>query len=314
MINRSMKRPRIAILGATGLIGRSLTHSASLKNYVATAFSRDPQKAIEVFGVYGIRYDKVSDYKNFLETDYDVVINATGVGSPREIASNPTKVFRVTEEMDALILSYAERHPDCRVFNLSSGSVYGLAARQPITNETLASFDLSGFRPGDYYSLAKLYSEAKHRGASNTNIIDIRIFAFVSRFLDTEESFFIAEVAKCLKEGLVFKTKSEDMMRDYSTADDILDVIEFLSDKPPQNTAFDLRSLSPVGKFELLEYLSKNLGLKYEKQHLEGVSPTGEKNAYYSNSEKLAELGFTSNSSSLENIVREVGELLSLRK
>lgn len=314
MINRSMKRPRIAILGATGLIGRSLTYSANLKNYAVTAFSRDPKKAVEVLGVYGIPYDKVSDYKNFLETDYDIVINATGVGSPREIANNPTKVFRVTEEMDALVLSYAERHPDCRVFNLSSGSVYGLTARQPITNETLASFDLSGFRPGDCYSLAKLYSEAKHRGASNTNIIDIRIFAFVSRFLDIDESFFIAEVAKCLQGGLVFETKSEDMIRDYSTADDILEVIEFLSKKPAQNTAFDLRSLSPVGKFELLDSLAKKLGLKYEVKEIERPSPTGEKNAYYSVSEKLTQLGLKPQNSSLENVLKELSALTRLQK
>lgn len=307
----TLDNKRIAVLGATGYIGRSLMHDTSARGYEVTACSRDPKKAKETLKQFGIEVENLLGYEHFLDNSFDVVINATGVGSPREIASNPTKVFGVTEEMDDLVFSYLSKYPDCRVFNLSSGSVYGLSARQPVTEDTKSSFDLEKFTAGDYYAMAKLHSEFKHRSWSDKRITDLRVFAFISRFLDIEETFFIAEVAKCLTNREIFKTKPEDMLRDYSTAADIWDVIEFLMALPPQNTAFDMKSLSPVGKFELLEYLSKNLGLKYEKQQLEGVSPTGEKNAYYSNSEKLAELGFKSNSTSLENVVCEISSFLT---
>lgn len=306
-----MKGANIAILGATGLIGRSLTSSAHQRNYEAIAFSRNPKKARETFARLGIGHDEVFDYGDFSERHFDVVINATGVGSPREINSDPTKVFAVTERMDDLILSYLEKYPECRVFNLSSGSVYGVGARQPIGSETKAVFDISSFRPGDFYSLAKLYSEAKHRAVPERHIIDLRVFAFVSRFLDLEESFFIAEVAKCLKTGEVFKTKPEDMTRDYSTATDLWDIIEFLMTLPPQNTAFDVVSLAPVGKFELLKHLSKKFGLKYETAELEHFSPTGEKNAYYSKSRALTDFGYQPHRTALQNIERELEVILS---
>lgn len=308
---KSMKEARIAILGATGLIGRSLTNEAQQRGYDVTAFSRDPVKAREQFVLFGIEPGTVFGYDEFIDQNFDVVVNATGVGSPREINSDPTKVFAVTESMDDILLSYLHKHPECRAFNLSSGSVYGRSAGRPIQSGTPATFEVSHLRPGDFYSLAKLYSEAKHRSVPERHIIDLRVFAFVSRFLDLEESFFIAEVAKCLKEGAVFKTKPEDMMRDYATAEDLLDIIGFLMTLPPQNAAFDVVSARPVGKFALLKYLSEKFGLKYETGQLESSSPTGEKNAYYSESAALTTLGYTPRRTALQNIEQELTAILS---
>lgn len=305
-----MKEARIAILGATGLIGRSLTNEARQRGYDVTAFSRDPVKAREQFVLFGIELDAVLGYEDFVDESFDVVVNATGVGSPREINKEPTKVFAVTESMDDLLLSYLHQHPECRAFNLSSGSVYGRSAVRPIQPGTPATFEVSHLRPGDFYSLAKLYSEAKHRSVPERHIVDLRVFAFISRFLDLEESFFIAEVAKCLKEGTVFKTKPEDMMRDYATAEDLWDIIGFLMTLPPQNAAFDVGSARPVGKFELLKLLSQKFGLQYETGQLEGSSPTGEKNAYYSESEALTDLGYVPERTSLQNIERELSAIL----
>lgn len=306
-----MKEVRIAILGATGLIGRSLTNEARQRNYDATVFSRDSRKATEKFTFFGIEHGTVLDYDDFEDRYFDVIVNATGVGSPREINKDPTQVFKVTENIDSLILSYLEKYPQSRVFNLSSGSVYGRSADRPIQSVTQASFEVSHLHPGDFYSLAKLYSEAKHRSVPERHIIDLRVYAFVSRFLDLEESFFIAEVVKCLKVGTVFKTKPEDMTRDYATAEDLWDIIGFLMTLPPQNAAFDVRSAGPVSKFELLKHLSERFGLKYETGQIVNNSPTGEKSAYYSESKTLNDLGYSPKRSALQNIETELEFILS---
>lgn len=300
----------VAVLGTTGYIGRSLLGSAAESGFSVTAFSRDPRAAEEVLSGYGIEGTTILDYGTLEDRSFDIIINASGIGSPRRLRAEPALVFSVTEEMDEKILRYLKRHKETRVFNLSSGSVYGLSAGLPLTDTTLSSFDLKNLRPGDYYSLAKLISEAKHR-AVTAPIIDLRIFAFVSRYLDIEESFFIAEVGKCLLRKEVLYTKPDDMVRDFATAHDIWDTVRFLSDLPAQNAAFDIKSRSPVGKFELLSRLQELFGLRYEIKTLETSSPTGEKSAYYSQSEALTKLGFNPNYSAIQNIERELGALLA---
>src|SRR3989344_2031221 len=308
---------RIAILGATGYIGRSLLASSSAYNFKVVPFSRDVARAKSFFGRLGldIETDIISNYDNFLTLQFDVVINATGIGSMREVASAPRQVFGVTESIDNLLVSYLEKHPDSRVFSISSGSVFGLSARQPITTDSLATFNPADFNPGDFYSLAKLYSEAKHRAVFKSHIVDLRVFVFVSLFLDIEEPFFISEITKCLKTKEIFKTKSEDMMRDYTTAEDIWDVIELLMKLPPQNTAFDMRSQSPVSKFELLDHLRDQFGLKYQvDSNLSDQSPTGSKSAYYSRSDALFKLGFKPAKTALQNIEFELSAFLEENK
>lgn len=313
LIMENTTQIKVAILGATGYIGRSLVATADAHGFEIVSFSRDVSRAKKVFASYNIDDQSVSSYDSFLDQNFDVVINATGIGSPREITNNPTKVFSVTEEMDSLIFYYLDKYPNTRVFNISSGSVYGLSAGQPIEKGILATFDPSHLDPGNYYSLAKLHSEAKHRAWSDHNIVDLRVFAFISRWLDTDETFFIAEVANCLLNDKVFYTKQSDMVRDYCTADDLWKVIEFLCDRPAQNAVFDMQSKSPVAKFELLDHLSLKFGLKYKvSKELMDQSPTGQKNAYYSKSNALTNSGFIPHFTALENLSSELKAFLSL--
>lgn len=311
VIMERTKQIKVAILGATGYIGRSLVATASAHGFVAVPFSRDIVRATEKFSSYNIDAPPISSYDTFLDQRFDVVVNATGIGSPREINKDPTKVFSVTEAVDTLLFSYLDKHPNTRAFNISSGSVYGLSARQPIENGALSTFDPACFSSGDYYSLAKLHSEAKHRALSDYHIVDLRVFAFISRWLDSKETFFIAEVANCLLSDKVFYTRQDDMVRDYCTADDLWEVIEFLCDRPAQNAAFDMSSKSPVAKFELLDHLSQKFGLKYEvSKGLSDQSPTGQKNAYYSKADALIKLGFVPGHTALDNVVRELTAVL----
>ena len=105
------------------------------------------------------------------------------------------------------------------------------------------------------------------------------------------------------------------MVRDYCTADDLWEVIEFLCDMPAQNAVFDIQSKSPVAKFELLDHLSQKFGLKYEiSQDLLDQSPTGAKSVYCSQSDTLSKLGYKTKKTSLENLESEISVLLKSKK
>lgn len=304
-------KKKVAILGATGYIGRSMVATANANDFQAVPFSRDVTRAAEIFYSYSIVAPIIFTYENFLNQEFEIVVNATGVGSPREIIKDPNKVFSVTEEMDALLFSYLEKHPNTRVFNISSGSVYGLSARQEISNETLATFNPEQFGFGDYYSLAKLHSEAKHRALLNYHIVDLRVFAFISRWLDHEESFFIAEVAKCLLTKKTFYTRPDDMVRDYCTANDLWEVINFLSKRPRMNEVFNMKSLSPVTKFELLNKLKDEADLEFGVEDIKEKSPTGSKKVYAPKESRLEALGYCPQKTSLESVIGEIKGLLS---
>ena len=58
------------------------------------------------------------------------------------------------------------------------------------------------------------------------------------------------------------------------------------------NDVFDVISKKPVNKFELLEYFSKEHGLKYEIIDTQYKSATGSKLNYYSLNDKIKIFGF----------------------
>lgn len=308
----SHKKQKIAILGATGYIGRSLIGRAHELGIVVDVFSHDVTNAQTVLSSYGISAPEILPYDVLLEREYDVIVNATGAGNPKKLSENPMTVFSITEAMDTLLLRYLKNYPATRVFNISSGSIFGISAGEAIAIETKAVFDLG---KDNCYAIAKLTSETKHRLVKEYAIVDLRVFAFVSRWLDPSDTFFLAEVAQSLLDEETFCTNSSDMIRDYTTQSDLWDTIVFLLQLPPMNAAFDMRSQSPVSKSVLLEHLKQVFDLRYEMADIAvSGSPTGEKKEYYSKSSSLIELGYTPTATTLENVERELRALLSQKR
>lgn len=303
----------IAILGATGYIGRALLHEFGQDSGAeVVGYSRNVEAAKKTLAGYKVDFVEIKDYGELADHKYDALINATGIGSPKKLNADPAAVFQVTEEMDDIVFQYLDKYPESRVFNLSSGAVYGQFASSYVTPESAASFSINKLSVKDSYALAKLYSEARHRALKDRFIIDLRVFAFVSRFLDAEDSFLVSEIAKCLRENQTIKTKPDDMVRDFTTAKDIADTIRFLLAQQPTNDVFDLKSGEAVSKFELLNQLKEELKLSYEVEDIKEMSPTGTKNIYAPKESKLETLGYKPSRTSLENVVTELRSFLAL--
>lgn len=297
---------KVAILGATGYIGRSLIPEfiTSTSNYSLTLFSRT--KGDMYPPLQASKYTiSTRTYDTFFEDQYDVILNCTGMGDPKNVKKNPSEIFFVTESIDALVISYLEKHPKTLYINISSGAVYGNAFTDKVSDKKniRISSDLS-----DIYSIAKINAEAKHRALRIYNIVDLRVFSFFSRLLDTKVSFLMSEIVTCLKTGKIFMTSSENIIRDYITPKDLFSLLELVMKEKKINTFFDVYSKKPISKFELLSFLQKKYGLQYKVTKTGQVNTT--KNNYYSKNKKAKSLGYTPNFTSLKGIEHELNQLL----
>lgn len=303
---------KVAILGAMGHIGKSLIHQFSLKNeFEVSLFSRS-KDSIDSFLYTFISPEAVHLFhtdtnENFIARTYDAVINCTGIGNPAIFKNDPRQIFEVTEKFDELVISNLKQNPDTLYINLSSGAVYGKGIESGALSDTQSLIDINDLKPSDYYGIAKINSEAKHRALSNFNIVDLRIFSFFSRFIDLESTFLIADIIKSIKNKQTFLTNSDNIVRDFTCPSDLYDLIKLLIDKKQINDVFDVYSIKPILKFELLDFFKEKYGLHYQiNETSNNQSPTGNKNNYYSKFDKASKIGFMPKFSSLTGIEVEM--------
>ncbi|MDB5259227.1 MAG: hypothetical protein JWO73_435 [Candidatus Taylorbacteria bacterium] len=292
---------KIAILGGTGYIGKSLVHRLSLEGGFEThVFSRSKEKMEEFARSIGAEGKfELHSLGEFGLHEYDAVINCIGIGNPSVLKKDPSEIMRITEEFDSLVISYLEKHPETLYVNLSSGAVYGK--------------DLDAADPKNNYALAKIHSEKLHRSLPHLNIADLRVFSFFSRFVDLNSGFMISEMIDCARNKKPFLTSREDIVRDYVSPEDLFALMKLLIEKGRVNDFFDVYSLKPISKSELLEFFSTEHALEYRfKETADETSPTGSKNAYYSKDKKAETLGFVPQFTSLECIRLEIDNMQNM--
>lgn len=306
-------RVKVAILGSTGHIGMNILRFLSQeKKYSLFLFSREENKTIKIANTQHIGNSfSTNTYDSFDKFEYDVIINCIGVGNPEEIRNRGSAIIKITEKYDNKILNYLENNPSSLYINFSSGVVYGEEFNIPAEDTTLSKLNVNNPSPGYFYSIAKIYSEAKHRSMNHLNIVDLRLFGFFSRFIDPNSRFFMSEVISAIKNKKILLTNKVDIIRDYIHPKDLFLLVERCIMKNSINDAFDAYSKSPVSKFMILNHISQKYDLKYIiKQNEDYLTPTGIKEKYYSCSRKAESIGYSPTYSSLETIEDEIKFLI----
>lgn len=302
-------RPRVAILGATGHVGKVLAAGLA-RTHALTLYARRPD-AVAGFALGAGLEVAIGSLDTLGQRDHDVLINCIGVGDPNAVAANPDEVYRVTAFADDLALGYLAQRPDCRLVNLSSGAAYCAAFDVPADDDTPADLRVGRLRDDQHYGLAKLASEGRHRANPQHAIIDLRLFSLFSRHISSDAAYFMNGVMRSLRAGARFVTGPTDHVRDYVAPSDLTALVSACVAHTPANASFDVFSRAPIGKFELLDALSERFGLHYEvDRSLDANAATGAKPAYYSTSRAAASLGYIPAYSSLETVVEEVEGLL----
>ncbi|MEK3837239.1 MULTISPECIES: NAD-dependent epimerase/dehydratase family protein [unclassified Paenibacillus] len=304
MINN--KRKTIAILGATGHIAKNLILGlAATQEYELYLFSRSRERMVLFLTENQLQERvKLCEYNEFARTaDYDVIINGVGIGDPQNLVQHPFQVFQITEQYDNLILDYLHKNPAAIYINLSSGAVYGSEFDQPATDGKWLKLDPNHLSAQEFYGITKLNMEAKHRSLSQHRIVDLRVFGIFSAFIDLNSRYLLTDIIHHLRKGEILHTSPDNIVRDYVHPEDLIQLIKLCMREEAGNEVYDVFSLNPAAKFEILDYFADHYGLRYEIEDNSSYnSITGSKNNYYSLNHSATQIGYLPRYTSLQSI------------
>jgi len=305
---------RIAVLGATSQIAKDLILSFSTQeDHHLHLFARRPDCVKKWLGNVGLveRY-LVDEFGGFGAQEFDAIINFVGVGNPAQTAAMGASIYDVTLQYDELALNYVRHHPECRYVFLSSGAAYGSSFYSPVDAGTKGTIDINNLQPQDWYGVAKLYAECRHRANPGLPIIDIRVFNYFSRTQDMNARFLITDIVRAIRDNAVLQTSADYMVRDFIGPSDFYQLIKAILTSPANNDVVDCYSKAPIDKPALLTAMQDRFGLKYEisKTNM-GVNATGSKSHYFSLNDKAKNYGYHPALSSLESILIEAESLIS---
>jgi nucleoside-diphosphate-sugar epimerase len=253
----------------------------------------------------------VADFSGFGEQDFDAVINFVGAGDPAQIAAMGSSILDITLHFDGMVLNYLESHPACRYLFLSSGAAYGSNFSEPARRDTPATIKINDLAPHEWYGVAKLHAECRHRAHPGLCIFDIRVFNYFSRSQDIDARFLITDMLRAIRDKTVLKTSPDYIVRDYLHPADFHALVNALLAAPANNAAVDCYSKAPIDKPSLLAAMRENFGLNYEvTDQPVGINATGSKSHYYSENRRAAEFGYTPALTSLEGVLSEAGIIL----
>jgi nucleoside-diphosphate-sugar epimerase len=307
---------KIAILGATSQIAKDLIVSFSIEEdkhlHLFARRQDDVKKWLNDDGL-SMRY-LVDDFSVFGTQEFDAIINFVGIGNPARASAMGASIFDVTIQYDELALSYVKQHPACRYIFLSSGAAYGSSFDAPVDVETEATIAINNLQPQDWYGVAKLHAECRHRSLAHLPIVDIRVFNYFSHTQDMETRFLITDIVRAIRDKTVLKTSSDYIVRDFIGPDDFHQLVNAILTSPANNDVVDCYSKAPLDKSTLLSAMQAKFGLQYELvQTTTGINATGCKPNYYSVNKRALDFGYVPKHTSLEILLNDKNQKLFIR-
>ncbi len=302
---------KIAILGGTSHVGKGLV----------SRFLADKDVSLSWFGRSGERMKNFLNannlsgnimlregYDDFPDGAYDVIINCVGAGTPEVLKDHYSLWFTVLEQFDNLVLDYLREVNDRALYvAFSSGALYGRNLQSVIDENSCYTINPNKINVPDYYAIAKLYAEAKHRSLPCLNIVDLRIFAYFSRFTDPDSGYLMTDVLKALLENTPLNTRKNDLVRDYIAPDDLYRMILLCMNQGSINMALDAYSAAPVAKMEMLKTFSERFNLKVNfVDDITSVSLNATGRIYCSDCRFAEKIGYRPKYTSLEGLVDEL--------
>lgn len=286
----------IAILGATGYIGRSLARMWAARDPRPLAlFARVPQAlATEDWPAHVVR----GNLNDFHAANFSLVINALGAGDPKSIANLGGGIFEAASIWDQRVLS--TMGPETGYVFLSSGAVYGSGLGQAVDANSELKLPVNSLQSVPPYTLVKLCAEARHRCLAPQPILDLRVFGYADASISRSGSFFLSELAQAVAARKPFVTSPAEMIRDYAGAIELYDLIHAWNSAGRPNCALDVYTQEPVGKLAVLDAAAKRYGLEIVWK---GNVPSGVRPVYASKFQAAAELGYVPKRSSLKVVL-----------
>lgn len=305
---------RLAILGGTSQIAKDLILSLSRQgNYVLVLYARRPEVLTQWLACVGLGgRNTVFDFGAFnADEHFDAILNFVGVGDPAQAVAMGSSIFDVTLKYDDMALDYLRMHPDCRYLFMSSGAAYGSNFEAPADEKTKSIIAINSLQPQDWYAVAKLHAECRHRSQPQLPIVDIRVFNYFSHTQDMSARFLITDIVRAIQDKTIFQTSSDYIVRDYLHPSDFCELVCALLCSPAQNTVVDCYTKAPIDKPALLAGLQERFGLQYKTTQANvSVNATGSKAHYYSLNTRAADFGYQPTFTAFEGVVKEMQTIL----
>jgi len=301
-----MSESRVAVLGATGHVGKVLTVGlARCDGIRVRAFARSADRLGAFLASEGLAGEVVaSGFEAFADEVFDSIIDCTGISDPSRFGPHARDLLRVRHSFDDLATQYLEDHEGCRLVSMSSGAAYLSDFEEPASSGSEPCLRPDRLTSADAYGAVKAMSESCHRIAGDLPIVDLRLFGLFSPYLDLSGHYLLSDAMRALVSGTNLVTDESDVTRDYAHPDDLTALVQTVLAAPPVNGAFDVYGAEPASKFELLDALSARFGLRYEVRRApEAVSMTGLKPCYYSTRHSAAALGYRPRFTTLECVL-----------
>ena len=171
---------------------------------------------------------------------------------------------------------------------------------------------INHLEPHEWYGVAKLHAECRHRASPELAIVDIRVFNYFSHTQDLNARFLITDVLRAVRDKAVLKTSQDYMVRDFIHPSDFYRLVSAVLRAPAANLAVDCYTQAPVAKPDLLTAMQHRFGLRYEIADASAsINATGSKPHYYSLNTAAAQFGYRPSLSSLQGILLEAEQVLN---
>jgi nucleoside-diphosphate-sugar epimerase len=313
-----MLKKRIAILGATSQIAKDLVKSFVVKSgHELVLYSRRPRVVSQWMTSFSLtNQHMVADFAAFnINEHFDAIINFVGIGDPAKAIQMGSNIFDVTLQYDELVLKYLRNHPHSQYIFISSGSAYGVNFDAPADENTQSVIAINNLQPQEWYSVAKLHAECRHRSLASLSIVDIRIFNYFSHTQDLNARFLITDIVRAIQDRTVLKISKDYLKRDFIGPDNLYQLVEAILASAAINAVVDCYSKEPIDKISLLKAMEVNFGLKYElTENINTINATGIKKNYYSINKRASQFNYKPTLTSLMNINKELRIILSNSK
>jgi hypothetical protein len=217
---------KILILGHTGHIGRGLFEELGKEHEVNGSSRSEP-------------------WDDWILQRYDIIINCVGTGTPKNTAEAGNGIIETTFLVDQAVLSYMNtaKGKDTMYVYLSSG----------VADERF--FDMSP------YAVSKVATEMVHRAHVDKWIIDLRIYSYLSEYIDLESGFLITEMIKCVLSHETFICEERNLERNYMGSYALASWIIHYYEKGKENKAKVSVSYESISMTELLKIFSYRYNL-----------------------------------------------------
>lgn len=286
----------IAILGATGYIGRSLSRKWAGSDATQLAlFARTPGALADQEWPEHVVLKNLADFN---AADFSLVINALGAGDPKSVAGLGSSIVEITQVWDERVL--ATMGTGTGYVFLSSGAIYGTGLGHTVDADSFLNLPINRLESVTPYALSKLCAEVRHRCLPARPILDLRVFGYADASISRSGTFFLSELAQAIATHKPFVTSPAEMIRDYAGVDELYALICAWDGAGRPNRALDLYTQAPVGKLALLYAAVERYGLEVVWK---GDVPTGARPVYGSQFHAAADLGYRPGRTSLQVVL-----------